>query len=443
MNHGAAGPSSAREVSRLAAAPATNYRYGVMLLLAGMIAVNYVDRFNIAVAVPTLMKEFGLSPARMGVLMSAFGWTYLICMLPVGYLLNRKSPKIIGFVACLGWGLVTLFTAAVSGFYSFFAVRLLLGVTESAGFPTCARTAAAWTPKHERTTAVGIFDCASNIGSGLTPPFVVWAIIHWGWRSSFVVTGLLAIVFAFVWRHFYYDPEKHPKLSKEELDYIWQGQRSEGTEPVVKAKEIPMYRLLTYPRIGFMCGGFFLYMYYSTVFHLWIPAYLVHAKGFSLKSMGIVAMFPFLAAICGELIGARCLDKWLQHGASLTMVRRTGQLVSMLGAAACLYLAVVTPSVSMTVFWLTASFGIKAISSAQNWAITTELAPPGQVGTVSALNGMSGALAVIVAPILSGLVIQTRWGYDGALFVIVAAMAVAGIIYGSLNYNKPISPRVS
>jgi sugar phosphate permease len=140
-----------------------------MLLLGGMICINYVDRFNIAAAVPTLMKEFGLSPARMGVLMSAFGWTYLICMFPVGYLLDRKSPKTIGFFSCLGWGVATLFTAAVSGFYSFFAVRLLLGATESAGYPTCTRIAAAWTPKHERTTATGVFDCSSKLGSAFNP----------------------------------------------------------------------------------------------------------------------------------------------------------------------------------------------------------------------------------------------------------------------------------
>ena len=421
--------------------PQTRSRVGVILLLAGMIAINYVDRFNIAAAVPTLMKEFGLSPARMGVLMSAFGWTYLLCMLPVGYLLNRKSPKLIGFWSCLGWGVATLFTAVVSGFYSFLAVRMALGATESAGYPTCTRIAASWTPKHERTTATGVFDCSAKLGSALTPPFVVWCIIHWGWRVSFIATGFTAIAFSFVWRRYYHDLEKHPKISQEELDYIRQGQGSLSS--ATKAREIPMYELLTYPRIVAMCCGFFLYMYFATAFHMWIPAYLVHAKGFNLKSMGIVATFPFLAAIGGELIGARLLDKWFQRGASLTKVRRTGQLIGMLGAAASLYLSVVAPTGGMTVFWMTASYALLAISGAQNWAITTDLAPIGQVGTVSALNGMSGALAVIVAPILSGLVIQSRWGYDGALFVMVGAIALSGLLYGMLNYNKPIVPRPS
>ncbi len=441
MNTAPAGTSPAREVSRPATAPRTTYRYKVMLFLGGMIFVNYIDRFNIAAAVPTLMKEFALSPARMGLLMSAFGWTYLVCMFPVGHLLNRKPPKIIGFFACLGWGLVTLFTAAVSGFYSFFVVRLLLGATEAAGFPTCARISSDWTPKHERTTAVAIFDVFSNIGSAVTPPFVVWTILHYGWRYSFVITGLIAVGFAFIWRRYYHAPEDNPKLSKEELEYIRQGQVTDAT-PAVKLKEIPMYKLLTYPRILSMCSGFFLYMYFSTAFHMWIPAYLVHAKGFSLRNMGIVYTFPFFATIGFELIGARCLDRWMRRGASLTKVRRTGQFIGYFGMGICLYLAVIAASPTMTVFWLTASFGVKAISGAQNWATTTEIAPKGQVGAVAALNSMSSALALIVAPIISGLVIQSRWGYDGALLVMVGAAVLAGIIYGSIDY-KPIVPRPS
>lgn len=416
----------------------TNRRYGVMALLAGMICINYLDRFNIAAAVPTIMKEFGFSPARMGLLMSAFGWTYLLCMFPVGHLLRRKSPKVVGFFSCLGWGAATLLTAAVSGFYSFFAVRLLLGATESAGYPTCTRIASIWTPKHERTTATGVFDCSASVGSALSPMLVVWIILHWGWRYSFVISGLIAMAFAFVWQRYYHDPDKDPKVSREELDYIRQGQVQVGNVNVAKAKEVPMYKLLTYRRIFAMCSGFFLYMYFATVFHVWIPAYLVHAKGFSLKAMGIAVTFPFLAGIAVELTGARLLDKWIQRGASLTKVRRTGQLFSFFGTAMCVFLAIAAATPTMTVVWLTAAYGVKAICGAQNWAIASEVAPLGQVGPVAALNGMSGALAVIVAPIVSGFLIQSRWGYNGALFVMAVALLVAGILYGMLDY-KPVT----
>jgi MFS family permease len=95
----------------------------------------------------------------------------------------------------------------------------------------------------------------------------------------------------------------------------------------------------------------------------------------------------------------------------------------------------------MTVFWLTATFAVLSIAGAQNWAIASELAPTGQVGTVAALNSLSGALAGIVAPWLSGWIIETRWGYDGALYATVGAAVLAGLLYGVLDYRKPIVPR--
>jgi ACS family glucarate transporter-like MFS transporter len=442
MNNNATGTGAAHRTSPILAKPATNYRYTVVMLLGGMTCINYVDRYNIAAAVPTLMKLFGLSPSKMGVLMSAFGWSYLVCMAMIGYLLNRKSPKTVAFWCCLGWGLVTTCTSLVAGFYSFLVVRVLLGATESAAFPACARVVGVWTPKRERTFSTGVFDCASKFGSAFSPPLVVWAIINWGWKSSFLITGCLAIIYAFVWLRFYHDPEKHPRISQSELDYIRQDQVLDDQRQAIKTPEIPMYKLLTYPRIFLMCTGFFLYMYHSTVFHVWIPAYLVHAKGYNLKQMGYAAAYPYIGAVVFELIGSFTLDKWFQHGATLNQVRRTGQFVGMFGSAIALYLAVVAPTPGMTVFWLTASYSLVAISGAQNWAITTNLAPQGQIGTVSAMNGMCGALATIVAPVISGLLIETRWGYDGALVVTVVAVGLAGLIYGTLDYSKPIVPRV-
>jgi ACS family glucarate transporter-like MFS transporter len=321
------------------------------------------------------------------------------------------------------------------------AVRLLLGATESAGYPTCTRVASVWTPKHERTSFTGIFDSCAKLGSAFSPPLVVWAIIHWGWRSSFVVSGLIAIVFSFLWLAYYHDPDKHPKVSNEELDYIRHNQLTETAAPaVIKTKEIPIYKLLTYRPTFLMFCGFFLYMYFVTVFHMWIPAYLVHAKGFTLHRMGFAVALPYLITFIVELTGARFLDKWFQRGASLNKVRRSGQLIGYWGSAGCLYLAVVAPTPGMTVFWLTATFAVLSIAGAQNWAIASELAPAGQVGTVAALNSVAGGIAGIAAPWISGLIIETRWGYDGALFVVVGTAVLAGIVYGVLDY-KPVVPR--
>jgi len=427
-------------VTRQSMRPATNYRYIVMALLAGMITINYIDRVNIAVAAPTLMKVFDLTPAEMGVLMSAFFWSYVLCMLPIGWLLNRMGPKLIMFWSCLGWGLSTMLTAVVSGFNSFFAVRVLLGVTESGVYPACTRVAAAWTPRRERTTATGIFDCCSRAGNAFAPPLVVWALLMWGWKASFILTGFLAVAYAFVWQYCYHEPENHPKVSQSELDYIRQDQILDGNQTAT-TKPIPVWALLTYPRIFFMSFGFFLYMYFWTTFNMWIPAYLVMAKGFNLKEMGIAAMYPYIAGVFSEAIGGYLLDKWYQSGASINLVRRTGQCIGMLGGSVSLYFAVVASTPGMTVFWLTVSMGVISISGAQNWAITTDIAPQGQVGTVSAINGTIGNLASIAGPMVTGILITTAWGYDGALYVMVGTTALATIVYTLLDYSKPVVPR--
>jgi ACS family glucarate transporter-like MFS transporter len=438
MNTAATGP--ARKTSGLLTKPSTNYRYGIILLLGGMTALNYVDRYNIAAAIPTLMKLFNISASRMGLLMSGFGFSYLACMLPVGYFLNRKSPKIVMFCCCFGWGLVTMCTGLVAGFYSLFVVRVLLGATESGAFPTCSRITGVWTPKRERTLASAVFDCAGKLGNAISPPLVVWAIINWGWQWSFVITGGMAVAFSLVWYRYYYDPEKHPKVSKDELDYIRQDQVLDEKRQIATTKTIPVYKLLTYPRIFMMGTGFFLYMYHSTVFHVWIPAYLVHSKGYTLKQMGFAVSYPFMGAVVAELLGSYVLDKWYQRCGSINLVRRTGQLVGYLGSGITMYLAVIAGTPAMTVVWLTVSYSAVSISGAQNWAIPTHLAPQGQIGGVAAVNAMCGAFAAIVAPIISGFMIQ-KSGYNGALLVTVGAIGLAGIIYASIDYSKPIVPR--
>ena len=148
----------------------TGSRWYIVVLLALGTAINYIDRVNFAVATPTLMKEFGLGTAEMGILMSAFFWSYTIAMLPSGYLLNKFGPKkVLGF-AGFAWGTVTMLVAVCVGFYSFLALRIGLGVTEAPAFPANARVVSVWVPKRERTFASSIFDCSARAGGALHHP---------------------------------------------------------------------------------------------------------------------------------------------------------------------------------------------------------------------------------------------------------------------------------
>jgi len=423
--------------------PRSNYRWWSMLLVCAAIAISYVDRVNVGVAAPSIMKEFGLTPAQMGVLMSAFFWSYVACILPIGVLLNRIGSKMIMFYSCLGWGLVTMATALVTGFQSLFAARVLLGAAESSSFPTSARVVSVWIPKQERTVASAAFDSCARVGSAFAPPLIVWVIIHYNWKLSFVVTGLLAVLFSGIWLRYYHEPEKHPKVTESELAYIRQKQIVESNGNSTTTNAIPLFKLFTYRRINLMCFGFFMYIYFWTTFNLWVPSYLVQAKGFDLKAMGFAAMYPYIAGLAMEMIGAWSFDRWVRAGASLNTVRRTAMGIGMTGAGISIYLTVYATNPAMIIFWLCSAMGWCSVGAASVWAITVDVAPVGQVGIVASAQGAIGNLGAILSPLVTGYLATTKWGYNGAFLVLCVSAGLSALAYLLNDYNRPVVPRKS
>lgn len=418
------------------AKPESGYRWHAVLLVMGIITINYIDRVNIGVASPTLMKLFNLSPAEMGILMSAFFWSYMLCMVPAGWFLNHLGPRMVVFWSCLGWGLATMLTAAVTGFTSFFAVRVLLGVTEAPGYPGAARVVSVWVPVRERTFASACFDACSRAGNAFAPPLVVWIILQWGWQMSFVITGGLAAAYAFVWLYFYREPDDHPKITQSELKWIRQDEVVDESGKVEKGKMIPLMQLLTYPKVVSVCIAYFLYMYFWTTFNLWTPAYFVQAKGFSLKAMGIAAMYPYITGIIFELISGKLWDAWLARGATINTIRRAGMGVGMLGASASLYMAIVSSDPTAIIFWFSLSMGMFSISGANVWAIPQDIAPYGQAGGVGGVYSLCGNLASLIGPMLTGYVAGTSWGYDGGFYLLVISAALGALLYAVSSYTR-------
>ncbi len=420
--------------------PASNYRWIAILLCAATTFISHLDRVNLAVATPTLMKTFNISSTQMGVLMSAFFWTYVLCAIPAGALLNRIGSKIVLGWSCLAWGLTTMLTALVSGYYSFFVVRILLGATEAPGFPSCVRVVSVWIPERERTRATAMFNCSTKLGIAITPPMVVWIILQWGWQASFVITGGIAVAYSFVWWCFYHEPDDHPKVTQSELAYIRQDEVVNEAGKVEKTKLIPLLQLFTYRQMLLVYGGFFSFTYFFSLFSTWIPAYLVLSKGFNLKEMGVAAMFPWLVGAFMELLGGYCWDKWQQHGATLNQVRRTGMAVCLLGGALFMYLAVKADSPTLIMTFLTVSMGVFAFGCPNSWAIPNDLAPYGQGGGVAGTMNAVGQTAGVLSPIITGFVIGTSWGYEGALFICCAITGIGAVLY-MLNDYKRLVPK--
>lgn len=421
--------------------PAGHTRYFVVFMVSMMIAINYLDRTNFSVAIPTIMKEFSITAAQIGILGSAFYWAYTLIMLPVGGFINKFGPKWAITGSAAGWGIVTMLTGAVSSFTGFFALRILLGFTEAPGFPASARVVSVWTPIRERTFCSACFDCCARLGSAFTPPLVAWLIINYGWRTSFVISGAVAVVYAVIWHLTYHEPDSHPSITKEELDYIRQDEVITATGQV-EVKPIPLLKLFMYPTILKISIAYGLYLYVWTVFNTWMPAYFSQARGLDLKAMGTAAMIPYVCAVICELLGGSIWDVLQRKGWSTSAVRRTGMGMAMLGASVFIFLTMKASTPTGAIICLSAFMGIFAFGAANVWAIPGDVAPYGQTGGVGGVYNFVGNAFASLAPIITGFFVGSQYGYNGAFTVCCVFGIVGAFLFGISKYVR-LEPKLS
>jgi MFS family permease len=197
-------------------------RWMIAFLLAFGVLVNYFDRVNLSVAKQALEKDFGISNIVFGYLLSAYNWTYAALQLPVGVLLDRFGVQAIGRISAIIWSLACFAGAFAPGVRTFFGSRLLLGIGEAPTFPANAKATGMWFPRWERSLATAIFDSAAKFATAIGTPLIGIVLIHYGWRFSFVMTGVASFLFFLAFYFLYRNPSADKKLSAEEREYLRQ-----------------------------------------------------------------------------------------------------------------------------------------------------------------------------------------------------------------------------
>jgi ACS family glucarate transporter-like MFS transporter len=295
---------------------------------------------------------------------------------------------------------------------------------------------AVWIPNRERTLASGAFDCCARVGTAFAPPLVVWIILNWGWQTSFVITGAIAVVFGIIWIFIYHEPDDHPKVSKSELAYIRQEEVLDESGKVQKTAPIPMRRFIFYPRLVRAALAYGCYLYVWNTFTAWMPSFFVNARGFSSTAMGNATMLPYLTAVILELIGAVIFDKWYQSGAKLTTIRRTGMSISLIGSAVFILISIQVTSPAMIVFFLCAFAGVSGLGAGNVQAPPVDLAPYGQAGGFSGFYAFGGALGSFFAPFVTGAIIDSRFGYEGGFAVSACVALLGAALYIFNKYDR-------
>ena len=269
-------------------------RWVIGFLLGAGILINYFDRVNISVAAPQLQQEFGLTPADLGLLFSAFFWSYAILQIPIGIVLDRFGVMTVSRIGAFLWGVASGIVAFASGFGFIFGARVLLGVAEAPAFPANSKATGYWFPRGERATATAIFDAAAKFSNVIGVPLVAVAVVTFGWRWGFGLTAILSFAYFVAYWLIYRDPSADTKLTREERDYIRKG----GATPEGESEASPIGMLgylLRNRKVWGLTIGFAAYGYSFYLFLTWLPGYLVSEMHMSIiKSAGYAAI-PWLS----------------------------------------------------------------------------------------------------------------------------------------------------
>jgi len=404
-------------------------RYGILALLCGAVAINYLDRALLGVSLPRLEQDLALSPAAAGVLLSAFSWTYFLAQVPSGVALDRLPVRRVYAGSLFAWSLVTALHAVAGGLRSLLCLRLLLGLAEAPCFPANNTVLARWFPRSERARAVSLYTAAEYVGLSFLSPLLYWGLSVAGWRSLFLVAGLLGIGYSalFAWR--YRDPGDHPRVSPTELEYIGAGGGLTRQSPPAPLSIGALRVLLAHRQIWGLCLGQFAVHSTLTFFLTWFPSYLITARHIQWLQAGLFAVLPYAAAFGGILVAGWASDRLLARGFSLSFARKT-PVITGLVLATGIVAANWVESNGLIVLILAGAFFAQGMSGS-SWAVIAEIAPPGQLGLVGGLFNASGNLAGIVTPIVIGAIVQATHSFVGALYFVgvVALVGAAAWIF--------------
>lgn len=401
-------------------------RWLMILMCCLANTINYVDRANLAVAVPLMQRDLGFDSATMGMILGGFFWTYAFMQMPFGWFADRVGARIALSIAVVWWSVFTALTAAARSVAALMGCRLLLGVGEAGAYPSCAKVAANWFPRSERGLAASIFDSGSRIGAVVSLPIVAWLIGAFSWQMSFIVTGMLGIIWTVFWIFIYRDPEKHPSVTPEQLARL---QAERGNKAAARPK-VPWLSLFRYRTIWGMMIGFFCLNFVIYFFITWFPTYLVQARGFSLAQLGTLGLLPGLVSIpCGWL-GGFASDALYRRGWSLTAARKTCLVGGMLMSTVITF-SVFAPNVYVMLACFAIAYGSLAFTGANIWSLPGDVAPtPAHVASIGGIQNFASNLAGVITTSFTGIMLTITHGS----FVVPLTVAGGFCLLGAAVY---------
>jgi MFS transporter, ACS family, D-galactonate transporter len=411
-----------------AEAPALMYsrqRWWLLVLLFTVMLIGYAHRGALSVAVPFLSTDLGLSKASIGLLGSAFFWTYSFMQMPAGWLVDRFGVRRAYSLGFIFWSLSSALTGLATGVVSLLGFRIALGTGQAILFPAAARASVNWFQERERGKVTGIYLTGVRIGQALISAFGAWYLARYSWESFFIVTGLVSLVWLLPWMRFLGKWEKN-------ADPVAGAKAPGSTNPSF----LKSLLLLKDRSVLGIFLGFFAYDYVWYVFITWLPGYLSLERKFTPAEMGLYSSVPFLLMSVSILLSGTLSDWLVKRGLVEANVRRVFITIGL--AVGCAIVPAGMVEDKMTAVWLlTISLVGLGIASPNTWTLTQAVCQKKIVGTVSGIQNFGGNLGGALAPALTGFIAHATNSFALA-FAVAGVILVAGILAYWLLITKKV-----
>ena len=414
-----------------------NFRWVICSLLFFSVAVNYIDRLTIGILKGPLSEELGWSEVDYGYIAAAFSFAYAFGYLFGGRIMDRLGVKrglpifvIVWSAAAMAHGLCSYldlkeqfrlsypwFSWAEKGFImmtltmpltaaGFVFARIVLGLSEGGNFPAAIKVVAEWFPVRERALATGWFNAGTNVGAIICPLAVNWMYKAWGWEWTFYITGATGFAWVILWWLLYDAPEKHPRLSPEELAYIKEGQ----TPAPEKRVKVPWLSLLTYRAVwAYVIAGILAAPAWG-FYQFFLPDFLKKNFSLSLTSMAWWTSAFYVIAAIGGVVGGWLAGRLLGAGWTLNAARKVSLLICAL-AVVPVFLAPFAPNAALAVLIVGIAGSAHQGWSANLFSFVSDTMPKEAISSVVGLGGFVGYFTGGFINAFTGLILQKTGSY--------------------------------
>jgi len=397
-------------------------RMEVLLWLAVIMVIAYIDRVNFSMAAPIVMKEFGMTAAQLGMVFSAFTLGYTLLNFPGGFIVERFSARVTIVAIIFFWSIMTGLTALTWSFISLLIVRVAFGAFEGPMIPAITKLVNAWVTPKERGMASGLWMAALPMGVIIGNPLSGLIIDAWGWHSVFFMYGAFGILITYIsWRLIRNRPQEHPRISTEEIDIINTSiHRHEGACRLTATGSTVM-QLLSNPWLWVMS---IIYFCAAIVFWAnlnWLPTYFIKARGSSLLKSGFISVIPWIAGALGAFFYG-----WLSD--HFGKIRAVWLAIGFFVMSPFIGYAVITPSLNVCLVCFVIAVFLNMGCLGLMYAIPMEIFAPADVAKASGIMLGWGSFSGIISPTLVGFIVDSTNSFNAAYYIFAVVSVLGGLL---------------